>query len=128
MPDELETILRLVADGHLSADDATPILEALRERESLRGRIGGSGSRPGTGSGGRPGHDGTRALRITVVENGRTVVNLRVPLGLAAGAVDRVPGLSPGYRASILQAIREGATGSIVDVGDEDDGVRVTLE
>ena len=126
MPDDLETILRLVADGHLSSDEAAPIIEALQERDARRGS---TGDRTRTGaSGAAPGPARMRALRIQVAENGRIVVNLRVPLGLAAGAVDRVPGLPPRYRDSILQAIRIGATGSIVDVGDADDGVRVTLE
>lgn len=29
MPDELETVLRLVAEGHLTPEDAAPIIEAL---------------------------------------------------------------------------------------------------
>lgn len=37
MPEELETILRLVAEGHLTPDEASPIIEALtrRERDAL---------------------------------------------------------------------------------------------
>ena len=33
MPDELETILRLVADGTLSPEEAAPIIEALTRAE-----------------------------------------------------------------------------------------------
>ena len=39
MPEELETILRLVAEGHLTPEEASPIIDALtrRERASRRG-------------------------------------------------------------------------------------------
>lgn len=33
MPEELETILRLVAEGHLTPEDAAPIIEALTKAE-----------------------------------------------------------------------------------------------
>ena len=33
MPDELETILRLVAEGALSAEEAAPIIDALTRAE-----------------------------------------------------------------------------------------------
>lgn len=33
MPEELETILRLVAEGHLTPDEASPIIEALTRTE-----------------------------------------------------------------------------------------------
>lgn len=33
MPEELETILRLVADGHLSPEEASPIIEAITRTE-----------------------------------------------------------------------------------------------
>ena len=33
MPEELETILRLVAEGHLTPDEASPIIDAITRRE-----------------------------------------------------------------------------------------------
>lgn len=33
MPEELETILRLVAEGHLTAEEASPIIEAITRAE-----------------------------------------------------------------------------------------------
>lgn len=63
-----------------------------------------------------------------MTEEGRQVVNLRIPLGLASLAVDRVPGLPGQYRDSIRAAVRAGLSGPIVDVGDDEDRVRVILE
>jgi hypothetical protein len=136
VPDELETILRLVADGHLSAEEAEPIVEALRDSAGGTDKAGREGSRTGPG---RPegiraqrergaAVDAARQLRIEVIEAGRQVVNLHVPLGLASLAVERVPGLPGQYRGPILEAIRMGMSGPIVDVGDGDDRVRIILE
>ena len=38
MPDELETILRLVAEGALSAEEAAPIIDALTRAEQRGAR------------------------------------------------------------------------------------------
>ncbi|MGO9180003.1 MAG: hypothetical protein ACLQBX_10520 [Candidatus Limnocylindrales bacterium] len=136
MPDELETILRLVAEGHLSAEDAAPIVEALRDHARQSGAAGREGApsapaheervRPPGGRG--AGADAARQLRVEVTEAGRQVVNVRVPLGLASLAVERVPGLPGQVRGPILEAIRAGLSGPIVDVGEGGDHVRVVLE
>ena len=130
MPDELETILRLVADGHLRAEDAAPIIEVL-QRATGSGATGDSGpaaGKPAQPAGESSDRPGGRRLRVEVIEAGHQVVNLRIPLGLASLAVDRVPGLPGQYRESIREAVRTGMTGPIVDVGDDEDRVRVILE
>ncbi len=132
MPDELETILRLVADGHLNAEDAAPIIEML-QRATADAPAGGPGPDVASGETVAPDGDpsdrpGGRRLRVEVTEEGRQVVNLRIPLGLASLAVDRVPGLPGQYRDSIRAAVRAGLSGPIVDVGDDEDRVRVILE
>ena len=132
MPDELETILRLVADGHLKAEDAAPIIEML-QRATPDAPSGGAGPDVANGEPAPPDGDssdrpGGRRLRVEVTEEGRQVVNLRIPLGLASLAVDRVPGLPGQYRDSIRAAVRAGLSGPIVDVGDDEDRVRVILE
>ena len=132
MPDELETILRLVSEGHLGADEAERIIEALQAARERRNEAAGRGA-PGTSR--RPDDDRSgprqaagRGLRVEVTEAGRQVVNLRIPLGLASFAVDRVPGLSGQYRDSIREAVRAGLSGPIVDVGEGGDRVLVVLE
>ena len=147
MPEEIETILRLVSEGHLSAEEAAPIIEALQGaggagRAGARDHVGTAGRGDATGQHGGPAGEegragpgasrtateGSHQLRIEVIEQGRAVVNLRVPLGLAWLAVDRVPGLPGQYRDPIREAIRAGLSGPIVDVGDGGDRVRVVLE
>jgi hypothetical protein len=126
MPDELETILRLVAEGKLSAEEAAPIIAALEER---RRHSAGDGPRAGLPpvAPSRPAGTGRR-MRIQVTEAGRPVVDLRVPLVLAGLATDRVPGLSETSRNRIREALDRGLTGPILEVKDENDEVRIFVE
>jgi hypothetical protein len=149
MSEELETVLRLVADGTLTPEQASPIIEALTraERESgpenVHGRIERSLARAQRrveqvqdrfedahvrakehGAGGRG-----RQLRIRVTEHGRQVVNLRIPIGFVDAALKFVPGIGEDQSERILDAVRAGTVGPIVDVEDPDGGgVLITLE
>ena len=126
MPDDaLESVLRLVADGRLTAEEAGPILDALDARlgavptEDRDGSGNDDASRHGTG----------RAIRLEVTENGRKVVNLRVPLALGRAALDRNPGLSEATTDRIREAIEAGITGPILHVDEgTGDGVRIVIE
>lgn len=137
-------VLKLVAEGRLTADEAAPILDALSKSP---GRAGDTGNPPGTGpvqpgssSGGQgegPGQSATAATprdrprfaRIQVLEGGRRSVDLRVPVGLGRFALSRVPGLSGEQINEVQDALASGTHGPILDVQDADgDGVRITLE
>jgi hypothetical protein len=128
MPDDaLESVLRLVADGRLSAEEAGPILDALEARETSApppDRDAETETETTTRRR-QPG----RAIRLEVTENGRKVVNLRVPLALGRAALDRVPGLSEATTDRIREAIEAGITGPIVHVDEgSGDGVRIVIE
>ena len=128
MTDPLDQVLRLVADGHLSAEEAAPVIEALQAADAIdNGSDGGP-----AGDAAAVGIPGTtpRALRIEVSEGGRKVVNLRVPLSIGRMAIDRVPGLSNDNIVRIREALDLGMTGPIlvVDEGGDGNGVRIVLE
>jgi hypothetical protein len=128
MPDDaLESVLRLVADGRLSAEEAGPILDALDARSNpapTRDRDRGA-----DGDGDTPRRGPGRAIRLEVTEKGRKVVNLRIPLSLGRAALDRVPGLSEATTDRIREAIEAGITGPIVHVDEgSGDGVRIVIE
>jgi hypothetical protein len=125
MPDDaLESILRLVAEGRLSAEEAGPILDALEARASSSTT---QDSESATDVDARRGP--ARAIRLEVTENGRKVVNLRVPLALGRAALNRVPGLSEATTDRIREAIEAGITGPIVHVDEgSGDGVRIVIE
>jgi SHOCT-like domain len=129
MPDEaLDQVLRLVAEGRLSAEEAGPILDAL----DRSGFAADGGAEP-PGIPDDPAADPTdrgpaRAIRIQVRDAGRTVVNLRIPLSLGRVALTQVPGISEATSDRIREAIKAGIRGPIVEVDDGADGVRISIE
>ena len=127
MPDDaFELVLRLVGEGRLSAVEAGPILDALEAGRDSARRPGGS---TGPAAADRT-SDGSaaRALRVEVTERGRTVLNLRIPISLGRAALEGVPGLSDVTSERIREAIAAGIKGPIMDLDDDGDGVRISIE
>lgn len=151
MLEDLDAILARVAAGELSPQDAEPLVAAAigRGEETVRSgeetlRRGDETVSPGAGSPqqhtppppplpppppfetiARP----QRTVRLQVTEGGRSVVNLRIPVGLAGLAGSVVPGLSGSQSERIREALRSGEVGPILEVVDEDgDGVIISTE
>ena len=131
----LDQLLRLVAEGRLSPDEAAPLVAALDDPgvPDPQGATPGSrGSQPaGSAASGRPSATGRAAgtIHIEVREHGRPAVDLRVPLALGFSAARMVPGLAPEYIQRIREALSAGIAGPILDLVDEDgDGVRISLD
>jgi hypothetical protein len=123
MSDELEALLRLVAEGRLTPEEAAPLVAALTERPAVP-----ANPTPAPVAG-RVVDAAPRQLRIRVEEQGRTVVNLRVPLSVAESALRMVPGLGGEQAARVRAALQGGAIGPIIDVEEPDgDAVLISLE
>jgi hypothetical protein len=137
MSGELEALLRLVSEGRITAKEAAPIVAALEEKALQDARKSGAGrdstasdSRSRGGARRGPAQEALdgRRIRIFVAENGRSLVNLQIPLAAAGFAIDQVPGLSPDHRSRIVEAIQSGMTGPILEVSDHGDEVRIVIE
>jgi hypothetical protein len=154
MSDELETVLRLVAEGTLTAEQAAPIIEALtraeraerdahgrrherhadrvsRHVDRVRRRVERAYERAehARANAEERGILRGRHLRIRVTEHGRQVVNLRIPIGFVDTALGFVPGIGGEQSERIREAVASGAVGPIIDVEDEDgDGVLISVE
>jgi hypothetical protein len=148
MAEELEAVLRLVADGTLTPEQAAPIIDALSRAESpshgdrAQARLGGRLDRVrrrverayeraehARASAEQHGALHGRQLRIRVTEHGRQVVNLRIPIGFVDAALGFVPGIGGDQSVRIRQAIAAGTIGPIIDVEDTDgDGVLISVE
>jgi hypothetical protein len=64
-----------------------------------------------------------------VAGDGRRIVDVRIPMGLASLAGRFVPGLGDPHLERLQQAIRNGEVGTILDVRDEDGtGVIISTE
>jgi hypothetical protein len=123
--DALATVLGLVAEGRLSAEEAGPIIDRLTAES---GDDPTAASRPDQGSPASAGDTDRagRAIRVEVGDEDGHVMNLRIPLSLGRAALSRVPGLSDAITDRIREAIEGGVTGSILDV-DEGTGDRVRI-
>ncbi|MFN8632162.1 MAG: hypothetical protein U0838_18130 [Chloroflexota bacterium] len=121
--DPLDTVLRLVVEGRLTAEEAGPILAALDAKPVADRSAPAPEPEPAAA-----GANGGRSLRIEVRDGGRTVVNLRLPLALGRYALDRVPGLSGDQVERVKAALNSGLTGPVLVVDDESGGVRIAID
>lgn len=118
-PDERMKILRMLEEGKLKAEEASRLLKALSK--------GSSETRPAT-----PDAD-SRWMRIHVKEldGDRSVVNVNLPMRLVNVALRLGGQFIPEAEGIDLQeladAVKEGLTGKIVDVVDEEGGQRVEI-
>lgn len=131
MADALEQVLRLVADGRLTAAQAAQILDALGAADDRAADTAAGPSNAGT----RPSSDpsdpaggSATSIRIEITEHGRKVINLRVPVSLGRMALDRIPGLGGTNADLVRQALADGRSGTLVDIDDDGSGVRIALE
>jgi hypothetical protein len=146
MTDNLEGILRRVASGELSVEEAEPLIAAASGEPGTpdsgpvrkTGRFGwprfsgpgGDANAASSDESSAPGATGARrVVRLQVMEGGRSVVNLRIPMSLAGLAGSVLPGLSNEHADRLREAIRSGTVGRILEVQDEDgDGVIISTE
>ena len=127
MPDDLDAILREVAAGHLSPDQAEQLIEALHRHH--RPATPPPPSPPPPPPADPPSERSRRVVRLQVTEGGRSVVNLQVPMSLAALAGTVLPGLSNENADRLREAIRSGTVGRILEIQDGDgDGVIISTE
>jgi hypothetical protein len=115
-------ILKMIEDGKISAEEGAKLLAALSE-----GRRG-----PGMPTPPRP-PGGPRWLRIRVtdVHSGRSKASVQIPLDLVDAGMKIGAHFAPEVEGvdmdNVMQAIRTGMTGKIIDVMDEEDGEHVEI-
>ena len=121
-------ILQLLQDGHINADQAAQLLEALETSAK-----GGSKGNPAPASGVVSTNTAARWLRVRVTDtdSGKTRVNVRLPLSLVSSGIRMGMKFAPEVEGldveDLMQIIQSGEMGQIVDVVDEDDGEHVEV-
>jgi hypothetical protein len=119
MSEERTRILQMVSEGKITAQDGVRLLNAL--------------SSSGTGSAERPREGAPRWVRIRVTDmvTGRTRVNVNLPFSLVTAATKLGARFSPQTEdldwEELIAAIKEGASGKIVDVEDDEGGEKVEV-
>jgi hypothetical protein len=118
--DERMKILRMIEDGKITAEEGAKLLAALSE-----GQSGSSGPTNRAASG------LMLRIRVTDVNSNRTKANVQLPLsmidaGMKIGArfIPEVEGVD---MSNVMNAVRSGVTGKIVDMTDEIGGEHVEI-
>ena len=127
---DVSKILKLVAEGKLSAAEADEILSALNVGQArVSAAHAAAAEAHATAAAAATAADQAKKsthLRIEVTDGGRQVVNLRVPLNIAGWASNFLPGLSEQDSDRIRGAVTTGSRGTILDITDKD-GSRVLI-
>ena len=121
LKEERFQILKMIESGTITADEGAKLLAALEEGAS---KSKGEPSTPG-------GQARWMRIRVTDLKTGRAKVNVNLPMGLVSFGMKMGARFAPEMEEidmeEILQAIKEGAQGKIVEVEDEEDSERVQI-
>ena len=120
--EERMKILKMIEEGKVSAEDGAKLLSALNE-----GRKGaGMPNSIRSSAAGR-----WLRIRVTDIATGRSKASVQIPLGLidagmkiGAHFAPEVEGVDMSY---VMEALRSGMTGKIIDVTDDEDGEHVEI-
>jgi hypothetical protein len=122
--EERMKILKMIEEGKLSAEEGTKLLSALSaSRLPTPPRVPGTPGMPG----------GARWLRIRVtdVRTGRSKASVQIPLALVDAGMKIGAHFAPEVEgvnmSNVMEALRSGVTGKIIDVTDEEDGEHVEI-
>jgi hypothetical protein len=118
--EERMKILKMIEDGKISAEEGARLLSALND-----GRRGSVPPPRGSGA--------ARWLRVRVtdVATGRSKATVQIPLGLMDAGMKIGAHFAPEVEGvdmnELMNALRSGVTGKIIDVVDEKDGEHVEI-
>jgi hypothetical protein len=117
-------ILKMIEEGKLSAEEGTKLLSALSSSRSP------TPPRP-SGMPGMPGGPRWLRIRVTDVRTGRSKASVQIPLALVDAGMKIGAHFAPEVEgvnmSNVMEAVRSGVTGKIIDVTDEEDGEHVEI-
>lgn len=138
MDDERARILRMVAEGKISPEEAADLLEAIGPAASSdRGRAAAGVEAPAMPSPPYPAHPRrrSRALVIHIKEGGENKVNVRIPLGLTKVAGKFIPRQAAAYLGKydinlqeFLDEVGEAEGGTLLEVREGENKVLIAVE
>lgn len=120
--EERMRILKMIDEGKISAEEGAKLLSALNE-----GR-----RRPNSAVSSRlPGAARWLRVRVTDVATGRSKATVQIPIALLDAGMKIGAHFAPEVEgvdmSTVMEALRSGMTGKIVDVIDEEDGEHVEI-
>ena len=122
--EERMKILKMIEEGKLSAEEGTKLLAAISEKRFP------TAPRP-PGMPGGPGGPRWLRIRVTDVHTGRSKASVQIPLALVDAGMKIGAHFAPEVQgvdmSNVMEALRSGVTGKIIDVTDEEDGEHVEI-
>ena len=119
--EERMKILKMIEEGKLSAEEGTKLLSALNDR-----RLSAPPRPPGSSGAPR-----WLRIRVTDVRTGRSKASVQIPLALVDAGMKIGAHFAPEVEgvdmSNVMEALRSGVTGKIIDVTDEEDGEHVEI-
>ena len=123
--EERMKILKMVEDGKISAGDGAKLLAALSE--------GNGTAQTAYANANVRSPNGAKWFRVRVTDlaTGKSKVNVNLPIGLVTVGAKIAGKFAPEAEMlevnQIVEAIRSGAMGKIIEVQDDEDGERVEI-
>lgn len=128
MREEIKKILKMIEDGHITAEEGEKLIEALDEQKSEVSLYHSQGS-----------SSNPRFIKVRIAEEGKNKVNVTIPISLVEVGLKIGAKIGPKFAPEtevlqeidfeeLMQAIREGARGKLVDIQDDDNQVEVFVE
>jgi hypothetical protein len=119
--EERMKILKMIEEGKLSAEEGTKLLTALSDK-----RMPTPPRPPGMSGGPR-----WLRIRVTDIRSGRSKASVQIPLALVDAGMKIGAHFAPEVEgvdmSNVMEALRSGVTGKIIDVTDEEDGEHVEI-
>ncbi len=120
--EERMKILKMIEEGKLSAEDGAKLLAALSD--GRRGQASGASTRAA-------GAGRWLRIRVTDIATGRSKASVQIPLGLIDAGMKIGAHFAPEVEgvdmSNVMDAVRSGMTGKIIDVTDDEDGEHVEI-
>lgn len=115
-------ILKMIEEGKITASEGAELLRALDQNKA------GDAAAPLKGA------SEARWFRVRVTDkaSGRTKVNVNIPIGLVNVGIKMgarfAPELDQGQYGHLLEAIRGGRQGKVIDIEEEGEHVEIFVE
>ena len=119
--DERMRILKMIEEHKITAEEGAKLLSAL----------GNNASNTGAPGAGRGGTGKWLRIRVTDIATGRSKASVQIPIGLMDAGMKIGAHFAPEVEGvdmtRVLDAVRAGASGKIIDVTDDVDGEHVEI-
>ena len=120
--EERMRILKMIEDHKITAEEGAKLLSAM-------GDIGGTSGASGPGRAAGTGR--WLRIRVTDIASGKSKASVQIPIGLIDAGMKIGAHFAPEVEgvdmSNVMDAIRSGAMGKIIDVTDDEDGEHVEI-